>query len=134
LFCDLNQEVIYLLDIKYLESMKKLVTAIGACILMTSCASPEVISAGPDTYTVTSGASAGFSSVGVRAEVYKSANKFCQEQGLVMVPVSMDATEGALGRHPPSATLVFRALKPGDPDIKRVNVEGPNSIQRIQER
>ena len=103
-------------------------------VLLAGCAGGEIIPSGPDTYTVTSGASAGFSSAGVRAEVYKAANKFCEERGLIMVPVSLDAREGALAQHPPSATLVFRALKPGDPDIKRVNVEGPDSIQRIQTR
>ena len=103
-------------------------------LVISGCASPGVIPTGPDTYTVTSGSSAGFSSANSRAEVYTLANKFCEERGLVMVPVSMDAREGVLGRNPPSATLVFRALKPGDPDIERVNVEGPDSITRIQNR
>jgi hypothetical protein len=57
-----------------------------------------------------------------------------QVPGLVMVPVSFDSRPGELGRHPPSADLVFRALKPGDPDIKRPNVEGPDRIIRVQER
>lgn len=116
--------------------MKKLTLIIATSVLIEGCIfmSPDVISAGPDTYSVTSGASAGFSSAGVRAEVYNAANDFCAKHGLIMVPVSMDAQEGALGQHPPSATLVFMALKPGDPDIKRVNVEGPDSIHRIQNR
>ena len=106
---------------------------IALTLVILGCASPGVLPTGPDTYTVTSGSSAGFSSAGVRKEVYTLANKFCQERGLVMVPVSLDAREGALARHPPSATLVFRALKPGDPEIKRVNVEGPDKIIRIQQ-
>ena len=117
--------------------MNKLFLIILVSILgVVSCCfmPPEVISTGPDTYTVTSGTSIGFSSAGVRAEVYRAANEFCAKRALVMVPVSIDAREGELGRHPPSATLVFRALKPGDPDIKRVNVEGPDSIQRNQDR
>jgi len=113
---------------------KQAITLFSLILLITGCASPGVIPAGPDTFTVTSGTSAGFSSANVRAEVYLLANKFCEERGLIMVPVSMDAREGALGRHPPSATLVFKALSPGDPEIKRVNVEGPDSITRIQNR
>jgi hypothetical protein len=42
-----------------------------------------------------------------------------------MVPVSIDVQEGRLGRNPPIATLVFRALKPSDPDIKRPGIEAP---------
>ena len=118
----------------YKKSVILLSSALALILIISGCASPGVMSAGPDTYTVTSGTSAGFSSAGVRAEVYSLANKFCEERGLVMVPISMDAREGALGRNPPSATLVFRALKPGDPDIKRANVEGPDEIIRIQER
>jgi hypothetical protein len=117
--------------------MNKLFLIIVVSILgLVGCSfmSPEVISTGPDTYTVTSGTSIGFSSAGVRTEVYRAANEFCAKRGLVMVPVSIDAREGELGRHPPSATLVFRALKPGDPEIKRENVEGPKTILRIQER
>ena len=67
-------------------------------------------------------------------QVYALANKFCEERGLVMVPLSMDVKEGVTGRNAPSATLVFRALKPGDPEIKRVNVEAPDRIYQIQER
>ena len=62
---------------------------------------------------------AGFSTAGVREKVYAKANKYCQERGLVMMPVSFRASPGELGRHAPNADLVFRALKPGDPEIKR---------------
>lgn len=89
--------------------------------------------AGPDTYTVSS-SGAGFSTTGVRARVYRAASDYCTKRGLVMVPVSFDAQAGVLGQRPPSADLVFRALPPGDPEIKRPNVEGPNYIQRVQHR
>ncbi len=51
-----------------------------------------------------------------------------------MVPLSIDTIDGVTGRNTPSATLVFRALKPGDPEIKRVNIEAPDNIQRVQRR
>lgn len=116
------------------KAITLLSSALASILIISGCASPGVMPTGPDTYSVTSGTSIGFSSAGVRAEVYSLANKFCEERGLVMVPISMDAREGAMGRNPPSATLVFRALRPGDPDIKRVNVEGPDTIQRTQQR
>ena|SRR5882724_5043132 len=103
-----------------------------AALLCGGCAS-QVISAGPDTYMVSS-SGAGFSTAGVRARCYRAANKFCEKRGLVMVPVSFDAREGELARRPPTANLVFRALKPGDPDIKRPNVETPDHIERTETR
>ncbi len=76
----------------------------------------------------------GFSTGGVRASTYQKAKKFCDDRGLVFVPVSFDAQGGVYGRRPPTADLVFRALKPGDPEIKRPNLEQPNSIYRVQIR
>ncbi|MEO5915499.1 MAG: hypothetical protein ABIS50_14800 [Luteolibacter sp.] len=105
---------------------------LGFITLALGCA-PQVIPAGPDTYTVSS-SGAGFSAAGVRAKVYQTANDFCASRGLVMVPISIDARVGVLGQRPPSADLVFRALKPGDPEIKRPNLEGPSHIERIEVR
>lgn len=78
-----------------------------AVLSLSSCASPGVFSIGNGNYTVTSGASAGFSSANVQAEVYKLATEFCKESNKDMEQITMDAREGALGRNPPSATLVF---------------------------
>lgn len=112
--------------------LKLIIITTTTIALLTGCAS-EVIPAGPDTFTVSS-SGAGFSTAGVRARCYKAANAYCKKHGLVMVPVSFDAQGGVLGRRPPTADLVFRALKPGDPDIKRPNVETPNNIERIEIR
>ncbi len=87
---------------------------------VSGCVSTSgVIPAGPETYMVSASAGGGFSTNGVREEVYKKANDFCASKGLVMVPVSFKARPGELGRNPPSAELTFRALKPGDPGIGR---------------
>ena len=104
----------------------------GICLL-SGCTCSKVIAAGPDTFMV-SASGAGFGTGGVRTEVYEKANKYCAERGLVMVPVSLDARLGELGRHAPTADLVFRALKPGDPEIKRPNLESPDKIFRTQTR
>lgn len=105
---------------------------LAACALSVGCAT-SVTPAGPDTYMV-SASGAGFSSGAERARAYRIANEWCAKRGLVMVPVSMDSRDGEYGRKAPSADLVFRALPPGDPEIRRPNVEGPNHIQRVQVR
>lgn len=66
--------------------------------------------------------------------VYAKANKFCADQGLVMVPLDIDSKNGVFGSHPPSARLTFRALKPGDPRIKEAKAGAPDQIIRIQHR
>jgi len=114
------------------NSLLKTIFLLTLGVLLSGCTS-GIIPAGPDTYMV-SASGAGFSTGGVRAATYQKANRFCQERGLVMVPVSFDAQGGVYGRRPPTADLVFRALKPGDPEIKRPNVEGPQYIQRVQMR
>lgn len=95
-----------------------IISAIIIAAITSGCVSSRVISAGPDTYMVTA-SGAGFSTAGVRETVYDKANAFCAERGLVMVPVSCNARPGELGQRPPSADLIFRALKPGDPEILR---------------
>lgn len=116
-------------------SPRQVVTRIGALLMVSALAgcAAQVVPAGPDTYSVSS-SGAGFSTAGVRSRAYRAATDFCSKRGLVMVPVSFDAQGGVLGSRPPTADLVFRALRPGDPDIKRPNVETPTVIQRIQVR
>src|SRR5580693_5751517 len=104
---------------------------LAALAVTSGCTTSNIVPAGPDTYTV-SASGAGFSDAKVRENVLQKANEFCAARGLVMVPVSLVSRPGEAGRNPPSADLVFRALKPGDPDIKRPNFEGP--IIRVQEQ
>jgi len=88
----------------------------GLLLFLTGCVSSDIMSTGPETYSV-SASGAGFATAGVREKVYRKANEFCAKRGLVMVPVSFKSRPGELGRHPPSADLTFKALKPGDPAI-----------------
>jgi ABC-type phosphate transport system substrate-binding protein len=69
-----------------------------------------------------------------KAALYREASAYCAKRGLVMVPVATDAIEPAYGQHMGNAELTFRALKPGDLDIRRTNVESPDHTQRIQMR
>jgi hypothetical protein len=91
------------------------------CILavfVTACSTGNVIQVGPDTFSVTS-TGAGFSTDGVRKNVYSSANSYCAQKALVMVESSIKVQAGRYGSHPPNADLVFRCLKDGDPEIAR---------------
>ena len=54
-----------------------------------------------------------------REIAFETANKYCAKRKLVMVPVSLDVRPGEIGVRAATADLVFRALKPGDPAIKR---------------
>jgi hypothetical protein len=105
-------------------------------LCIAGCAGPEIVPAGPDTYTVSSGGGLGMTPATApqRAAAFKAANAFCAKRGLVMVPVSVDTKPGEIGRHTAEVDLVFRALRPGDPDIKRPAVEQPHYIQRVQVR
>ena len=50
-----------------------------------------------------------------------------------MIPVSSDAQSAEFGKMG-NAELTFRALPPGDPEIRRGSIDAPTSIQRIQYR
>ncbi len=114
--------------------MRSLFSAVVLSLLLSSCfGTSEIVPCGPDTYTVTS-ATAGFSDGKVRATVYQRANEFCAKRHLVMVPVSIDSQRGEYGKRPPVATLVFRALQPGDPEIKRPIVDRIDQTVRVLQR
>jgi hypothetical protein len=106
-----------------------------ACICLTGagCVS-SVQPAGPDTYFVSKGPlPIWMSAARGKADCYQKASEWCAARGLVMVPVSSDEQNSIPGRAG-SAELTFRALKPGDPDIKRATIEEPDTTQRIQTR
>lgn len=104
--------------------MKK--TKLLLLLAVTGCAQSGIIPAGIDTYMVSS-SGVGYSSAGVRADVYAAANAFCEERGLVMVPMALSVKEGEAFRFPPSANLTFRALKPGDrAAVRPGDIERPN--------
>jgi hypothetical protein len=111
----------------------RLVCAGGIVASLTGC-STGVVAAGPDTYMISKSIPF-FSTVGsAKASVYRDASKWCSERGLVMVPLATDATQPVAGQHMGSAELTFRALRPGDPEIRRGNIERPDHTQRIQSR
>ena len=90
---------------------------------------------GPNTYTVTYGGGIGSPShvsVGpARAKVMKAANQFCNERGFVMLPLAIRERPGAIGSHTAEVSLDFRAVPPGDAEIRRPNMESVAPVQRI---
>lgn len=113
--------------------MQKLFTIAAAAAFLAGC-STGVVPAGPDTYMLSVPAT-GFSTAGAaKAKAYKQASEWCARRGLVMVPVSVDASGPQFGRSMGRADLVFRALKPGDPDINRPTVEKPDYTERRELR
>lgn len=89
-----------------------------AAVVLSACGTGQLIQTGKDTYSVSS-SGAGFSTDGVKADVYRAANAHCVKQSREMVEVSLKTLDGALGRNPPSADLTFKCLASGDPEIQR---------------
>ena len=118
---------------KFLLFNPRISLALIASITLIGCSS-GVVPAGPDTYMVSRSVS-GFSTVGAaKASAYREASAWCASRGLVMVPISSDEQNPVTGQRMGHAELTFRALRPGDPDINRANVEKPDHTQRIQMR
>jgi hypothetical protein len=109
------------------------IMALATLAFFTSCAS-HVVPAGPDTYMVST-TEVGLTQGGrAKAKAYRIANEWCVKRGLVMVPIAVDQHSAEfMGRYG-GAELTFRALKPGDPEIKRINIERPDHVQRIERR
>jgi hypothetical protein len=112
--------------------MQRLLMVCGITLL-SGCAS-SVVPAGPDTYMIST------TEVGVtqggraKAAAYREADAWCRKHGLVMVPIAVDQHAAErFGRYG-GAELTFRALRPGDPEIHRTNVEKPDFTQRVQVR
>lgn len=110
--------------------MKKL--ALLASVFLVGCGAGAVIQTAPDTYSVRAGG-AGFSTDGVKADVYEAANAFCAKHRREMVEVSLKTQEGAAGRNPPSADLKFRCLPRGDIEIQQRRA-GVQLIQNVSQQ
>lgn len=113
--------------------MKRFPPLLCLWLLVAGCAS-EVVPAGPNTYMIST-TEVGLTQGGrAKAAAYKKADAWCRKRGLVMVPVAVDQHAAQpFGRYG-GAELTFRALPPGDAEIKRPSVERPDSVQRVESR
>lgn len=90
-----------------------LFSCVVGCLVISGCTTSNIIKTGTDVYMVTS-SGAGFSSAGVRSNVFDAANKFCGKKGQLIQPVSFESEKGKLASHPPSAELMFKCINKGE--------------------
>jgi hypothetical protein len=89
---------------------------IFAAAILSGCSS-GIVPMGPNTYMVQHSGSSLSSKSAMQAKCLKEANKFCEEKGLVMIPVSTEGRDGLpvpFG-HGANCELVFKALPAGTP-------------------
>jgi hypothetical protein len=88
---------------------------------------------GRDTYVLSKNGTAVSTGVKLKAQLYREADEWCRARGLVMVPISEMSKDGIAGTRLASAEIVFRAVKPGDPEDTRTNLRAvPDTVIRIE--
>jgi Short C-terminal domain len=111
---------------------------IGLTLLLGGCQSNSgVVLMGPNTYVVTRQAATGFSGSGtLKASALEEAAKFCAEHGkqLKVVAITEAQPPYILGNFP-KAEIVFKALDPGDPELRRDSEIDPSGSRiKVGER
>ncbi len=96
--------------------MKKLLVVL-TCWGLAGCGTTGIIKVSPDTYMI-SKERWGFSTVGIKADVFKQANDFASSQGKVMIPLTFKESPVAYG-HYPTVELQFRVVDNNDPEAHR---------------
>jgi hypothetical protein len=84
--------------------------AVGA--LLAGCSSTGIVPADQDTYFIAKKSAAGVFGTpdGVRADIYREANAFCDEKGLGVETVTTEAKGAIPFVRTGSATLTFRCV------------------------
>jgi hypothetical protein len=104
-------------------------------VLLAGCAaelrSSGVMKVGPDTFTVstvTNGAAGG--ELGAKQGALEEANRYCSEQKREILLTNIDSKSGyGPARRDGHATLIFRCLVAGDPDLQRPIIrQAPNTV------
>lgn len=87
--------------------MKASIT-IGALLLISACSSTGVVPMDQGTYMIgKKSAQAGFGPPnGVKADVYREANEFCENDGKTVKTVDLDVVDSGFAR-PGSVELIF---------------------------
>ena len=82
--------------------MKKLFGSLCVVILLTGCATADIIPIGSNTYMISQTSAGGvFKAMGsLKASVIKRANAFAESKGKIAVPIAEKETQGAPGRMP----------------------------------
>ena len=109
--------------IKAIRNSRVRFAALSLTMLVAACASTGVVPMGRDTYMLSKSGTALSSGATVKASLYREADAWCRKQGLVMVPLSEDSSDGVPGRHLANAEIRFRAVSPGDVENQRTNMK-----------
>ena len=85
-------------------------------LVLTGCASTGIVPMDKDTYLVSKkSAQVGFGPAdGVKADVYREANEFCQKQNKKVETVTLNMTDSGFAR-PGSVSLQFRCVNESIP-------------------
>jgi hypothetical protein len=73
--------------------------------------------------------------VGIKADILKEANEFCEKRGPRIMVVSLLSNDGEPGRSYGTAELVFKAVKESDPECQNyIFQRDPDNIIEIRDR
>jgi hypothetical protein len=98
-------------------------------MLIAGCSGPGVVPMGRDTYMVAKdGSFTTFGGSGVKAELYKEANAFCEGRGKQLMPVKEASRDSGYGRYA-NAELQFRCLDANDPEWRRPTMESAPDVK-----
>ena len=100
------------------------------CFGFAGCGTTGIIKVSPDTYMI-SKERWGFSTIGIKAEVFKQANDFASSQGKVMMPVAFKEQPVAFGRYP-TVELQFRVLDKDDPKLTSTHLENELDVVKTK--
>ena len=105
-----------------------------ASILLVGCTS-GVVPIGPNTYML-SGSSPGLIGKGtVEAKLFKQANDWCQQRGLVMIPIDSTGNDAIYMGNWANAEIKFKALPPGQAaNVPSSFGAAPNQVIETRQR
>jgi hypothetical protein len=101
--------------------------SLSTAILLAGCASSTgVLPVGPDTYSISAGASAARGGLtGARGAALKEAGEYCAKAGkqILVQDISASSSDAASYDISQNSNVIFRCLSASDPDLKRPNLE-----------
>lgn len=109
--------------------------AFAAIFSLAGCAQNSgVLKMGPDTYSITAGAShARGGMAAAKRMAYSDAAAECQQQGKEFVVISERAAPESWTSGMNNVALDFRCLRPGDPDLHRPTLrKEPDTVIEVR--
>ena len=111
--------------------------SLSTAIMLAGCASSTgVLPVGPDTYSITTGASSARGGMaGARGTALKEAGEYCAKAGKQILVQDISASSSFASGFDISqnSNVIFRCLSDGDPELKRPNLEARPDVV-IQDR